>query len=104
PVRNDIPAYFGHGLDFIRIALHLNHRANTLGMSVASNILCAGYRYGLSPAWRYAEVLGDEPARLHQMPFREIRLLAPPPAFSCLWHEDLHAYHQRFLLQKGRPT
>jgi len=101
PVRNDLPAYFGHEAGFIRIALHLRYRALRHGVSIAPGQLCAGYRYGLSHARRYVDALGSEPARLIDASFTNIRTTKPPPAFSSLWCDDFIAFHQRFPLQKG---
>ena len=56
--------YAGHGASFIRIALHLRHRAREHGGRVLANDLCGGPRYGLSPASAYRAALGDEPTRL----------------------------------------
>jgi hypothetical protein len=101
PVRDDLPAYFGHDHSFIRIAIHLCHRAQQAGVDVRPAAICAGHRYGLSHASVYAEALGDEPIRCAEMPFREIKSFKPPPAFSRLWTVDAIEYHQRFPLQKG---
>jgi len=35
PPRDDLPAYYGHEAGFIRIALHLCHRAERAGVSIA---------------------------------------------------------------------
>jgi len=101
PSREDIPLYHGHEAGFIRIALHLCHRAQQAGFDAHHAALCAGYRYGLSHAGSYLEALGDEPARCAGMLFRDIKSHKPPPAFSSLWCDDFVAYHQRFPLQKG---
>ena len=101
PPREDIPLYFGHDHSFIRIALHLCHRAKRAGFDVRPAAICAGHRYGLSHASLYAEALGDEPARCAEMSFRDIRSFRPPQAFSHLWTVDFIEYHQRFPLQKG---
>ena len=58
------PPYSGHGASFSRIALHLRHRAREHGVLLLANALCAGPRYGLSPASAYRASLGDEPVRL----------------------------------------
>lgn len=101
PPRGDIPLYYGHEVGFIRIALHLVHRAEQAGFEVRPGAVCAGYCYGLSSAYRYQLALGDEPARCTGMTFREIITTKPPQAFSSLWCDDFIAYHQRCLVQKG---
>ncbi|RMF20524.1 MAG: hypothetical protein D6760_11385 [Deltaproteobacteria bacterium] len=104
PVRDDLPAYFGHGHSFIRIAVHLCHRAQQAGFDVCPAAICAGYRYGLSHASRYVDALGDEPRRCADWLFRDILAAKPPWAFSRLWTEDVVSYHQRFPFQKGSAS
>ena len=102
PPRNDLPAYFGHEQAFIRVALHVSHRAELAGFKVAPAVLCAGYRYGLSHAERYVESLGNEPEQMLGNLFRDILAIPPPAAFAALWAEDQRFYHERFPLEKGR--
>lgn len=94
PARADLPAYFGHEATFIRLALHLCHRAGQAGVCIGPGALCAGYRYGLSHAQRYQQALGDEPARRAAWLFRDISNTAPPSEFSSLWADDQAAYHR----------
>jgi len=101
PSCADLPAYFGHDHSFIRIVLHLCHRAERHGVAIAPSVICGGYRYGLSHASRYQEALGDEPARRESMPIRKILATKPPIAFSSLWCDDFIAYHKRFPLSEG---
>ena len=61
PARSELPAYYGHDDSFIRIAVHLCHRASLAGVGIASTAICAGRRYQLSHASDYQEALGDEP-------------------------------------------
>lgn len=81
--------YFGHEADFIRVALHLRHRAEQAGVLVPLYCYCAGTLYGLSHPNRYREALGDEPARLADASFREIIATSFPEAFSRLWAADM---------------
>lgn len=101
PPRADLPAYYGHEAGFIRIALHLCHRAERAGISIAAAAICAGHRYGLSHASDYQDALGDEPACCAEMLFRDIAATDPPPAFSRLWAQDFVSYHNRFPHLKG---
>ena len=96
PPRDDLPAYYGHELGFIRIALHLCHRASLAGVGIASAAICAGHRYRLSHASEYQEAIGDEPQRCVGMLFRDIAATDPPLAFRTLWATDFVAYHDRF--------
>jgi hypothetical protein len=53
PMREEIPRYHGHEAKFIRICLHLCHRAKQLGFDIYHAAVCAGYRNGLSHASQY---------------------------------------------------
>lgn len=86
--RVDLPPYFGHEHAFIRIAIHLCHRAERNGVSIAPAVICAGYQYRLSHAARYQEALGDEPQRCIDLPIREIRASTAPRPFLDLWIKD----------------
>ncbi len=82
----------GHGASFIRIALHLRHRAREHGVLLLANDLCSGPRYGLSPASAYRAALGDEPDRLAHLKFPEIAGIEPPEPFTNLWASDVAAH------------
>ncbi len=82
----------GHGASFIRIALHLRHRAREQGVVLLASALCGGPRYGLSPASAYRAALGDEPTRLARLTFREIAGIEPPTEFTNLWASDVAAH------------
>jgi hypothetical protein len=83
-----VPPWYGHGASFIRIALHLRHRAWQHGVHLLANELCGGSRYGLSPRTAYKGTLGDEPRRLAHLTFKQIAAIEPPAAFTNLWLED----------------
>lgn len=100
----EVPTYFGHGESFIRIALHVRHRAFHNHVDVAPSQLCAGRRYGLSHAQRYVEALGDEPERFADRTFREIRSVKPPPEFLSVWADDVAAYHESVSCSQRSPT
>ena len=95
PVRSDLPAYYGHEASFIRIAVHLCHRASLAGVHIAPTAICAGRRYRLSHASEYREALGDEPQRCVGMMFRDIAATDPPLAFRTLRAYDSVTYHDR---------
>jgi hypothetical protein len=84
----DLPLRYGHGINFIRICLHLRHRAAIHGTLIAPNNLCAGWQYGLSHASAYERALGNEPERMHDATFRQILNVACPQAFQELWSAD----------------
>lgn len=89
---NDCP-WIGHDWRFIRNLLHLAHRANAAGYSLhIDDVRCGGITYRLSPAWQYAEALGDEPARFMYQPFSNIVAEEPPAAFLALFDRDVDFY------------
>lgn len=81
--------FSGHEADFIRIALHLRHRAEMAGVLVPLFGYCAGTPYGLSHANRYRQALGNEPRRLAGERFRDILATPYPKAFWRLWTTDV---------------
>lgn len=89
PLDLRIPPYAQHGDSFIRTCIHVAYRACLLDVYARPSGLCAGARYGLSPACLYAEALGDEPERLAEASFREILARPPPDAFAALWNQDV---------------
>jgi hypothetical protein len=91
------PLYAGHGATFIRIALHLRHRAREQGVLLLADALCAGPRYGLSMATCYRAALGDEPNKLAHLSFREFAGIEPPTEFTNLWASDVAAHDQSSL-------
>ena len=86
------PLHAGHGASFIRIALHLRHRAREHGVILLANDLCGGPRYGLSSGTCYRAALGDEPGRMAHLTFREIAAIEPPTEFTNLWASDVAAH------------
>jgi hypothetical protein len=100
PPREEIPPYHGHEAGFIRVCVHLCHRARQIGFDVNPGAICAGYTYCLSVAQRYQKALGDEPERCMGMPFRDILATRPPAAFTQLWTSDFFQY-QRLTQPRG---
>jgi hypothetical protein len=83
-----VSKHFGHGASFIRIALHLRHRAWQNGVYLLANELCGGPRYGLSPGTAYKGALGDEPRRLAHLTIKQIAAIEPPAEFTKMWLQD----------------
>lgn len=83
------PPFSGHEADFIRIALHLRHRAEMGGMLIPLFGYCAGTPYGLSHANRYRQALGAEPRQLASELFRDILATPYPKPFWRLWTADV---------------
>ena len=80
----------GHGLPFIRAALHIHARAVAKGHAIPlDSMSVAGERYGLSPALAYSEAIGDEPTRLSDRCLLDIAELEMPRAFAKLWETDV---------------
>jgi hypothetical protein len=85
----------GHEWPFIRIALHLAHRAAVMCVAVTASDLFDARDYELSPTHRYIAALGDEPERLARQPPMAISQVPPPTAFVALWHADVRAWKSR---------
>ncbi len=83
------PRYLGHEAPFIRIVLHLCHRAARAGRRIAPSAVFNCRQYGLSRPERYAAALADEPRRFANRLFRDILAAEPPSAFTNLWHDDV---------------
>jgi hypothetical protein len=84
-----IVPFLGHGMRFIRAALHLCHRAKLAGFAITpSRVFCSSY-YGLSHASCYHKALGTEPRRLIDARMLDILRSPPPKAFSRLWTADV---------------
>jgi len=97
--------FWQHERAYIRVTLHLLYRARQIEatgdawlfgpyeeqMGLVSNVsmLCAGETYQLSDIERYMGALGDEPKRMADQPFPEIRNTKPPRAFCNLWRRDV---------------
>lgn len=69
-----------HEAPFIRIVLHLAHRARVCGAWLFAEDLFDAVEYSLSPTRRYAAALGDEPGRLAGCAFANIRATPQPAA------------------------
>jgi hypothetical protein len=93
---NDHRPWWPHHDDaFIRRVLHLHYRAERLGHDAPGRTLCiAGEYYGLSPPACYHRALGDEPARLSALSFREIEEIEQPKEFSQLFAADVQRWQQ----------
>lgn len=85
----------GHEWSFIRIALHLAHRAAGLRVDVTASDVFEARDYELSPTHRYVASLGDEPALLASQPITTINSVPPPGAFVELWDADVRDWAAR---------
>lgn len=81
--------WVGHGDDFIRACIHIQHRAAKLGHYYSLNAMhVAGNTYALSDPDLYREALGDEPQRLENLPLADIWQHEPPATFETVWLHD----------------
>lgn len=77
----------GHGLSFVRIAIHLVERANRAGYDIRHAGVCHSHRYGLLPVGYYVDSLQCELQRAPQC-LRELKATKPPTSFTCLCKPD----------------
>lgn len=94
------PPFHGHEWQWLRIVLHLIHRANAFGYECFAAGAVDSDFYGLSYINDYARALGDEPDRFAYLPFATINHTLPPPAFCELWNADV----ERWLSQQSQNT
>jgi hypothetical protein len=104
PPRAELPAYFGHESSFIRIAIHLAHRATLAGFDTKPAGIFHGHRHGLSSAACYEEALADEPQSMASLAICEIKTIPLPVAFRKLWQADIDRYPKLYSPQKGVTT
>ncbi len=91
----------GHDLKFIRRALHLAHRAESLGLSIKrQKMLIAGEDYGLSNVSDYADALASEPQRMSNRTFTQIEDEPLLPPFVRLFVKDASRWHTKNLLEQ----
>lgn len=85
------PPWHGHGLSFIRTAIHVCFRAvwhRRHPLLDLESMTVAGGTYGLSPARYYKQALGDEPASMLGSTFADILSTPPPETFTMLFQDD----------------
>jgi hypothetical protein len=75
---------------WLRLVIHLQHRAAALGVAVAPEP--AG-RWGCSPFALYVEALGDEPERFAGLPVADILRRPLPEAYRRLLLADIDRFH-----------
>jgi len=87
--------WHGHGGDWLRLLAHVTYRAERLiGERLPEPWLIGGANFGLSAYGCYSFALGDEPERLANLSFDEIKAEAPPAEFISLWRSDIQAWHK----------
>ena len=88
PTKEPIPWLTHHGR-FIRVMLHIAHRAKSGGMLVDLPIAFCGKNYGLSHIKKYAAALGDEPQKKDWQTVAEVVATPMPEKFKKLWTADV---------------
>ena len=69
----------GHSADFIRTALHVQHRVETMfGFGILPDTIVDCEQYGLSSVYLYRNALGNEREELAGEPFTVVRQTRPP--------------------------
>jgi hypothetical protein len=80
----------GHGPGFIRVMIHLVHRAASFGLRLGDGeISCAGKPYGLSPFSQYERALGAEPEVWATRNLKELSGRPMPARFEQLFANDV---------------
>jgi hypothetical protein len=87
--------WIGHNAEYLRTAIHLEHRAARLLRTSVRACSVAGGGYGLSEGDQYRAALAGEPKELDGGSFSVIRQLHPPRAFIDLWRADLESWYGR---------
>ena len=82
------PPWTTHESRFMRIAYHLQYRAQRLGWDIEPNEVYSPERFGMSKAAQYALALESEAETLLAASFRQICGLPAPPAFKTLYERD----------------
>jgi hypothetical protein len=90
----ELPIVNVHGIEFMRIAIHLCYRSTRYGHKVTPAAVASRYD-GRSGPWLYEIALGDEPERRANDAFSDIKASAPPPEFTALWEKDRRAIERR---------
>lgn len=88
------PPWTTHEARFMRIAYHLQYRAQRLGWDIEPNEVYSPERFGMSRATQYAVALEKEAKTLLAASFRQICGLPAPPAFKAIYERDQHRWYQ----------
>lgn len=88
------PPWFQHGASFIRCALHLEFRAKRLDGDIPAPSFVYDH-YSLSPLSVYRRGLGDEPARMLDATFAEIKREPVPELFEFIWQRDVSRWESQ---------
>ncbi|MEQ1829436.1 MAG: hypothetical protein ABL921_25960 [Pirellula sp.] len=92
--RSELPPYAGHEASFVRLVIHLAHRANLVGVETCPAAIFAGHRYRLSPTAFYQDALEDEPNQQINNRLRDLPAVVPPNRVLEVWNLDVRR-HER---------
>lgn len=90
------PPWEKHGPSYIRVCIHLAHRARRNGWRGTVDHLVQSDRYLLSPATLYAHHSGDEPERLQDRPLLKVSRTDPPGPFKEFAEYDLNTAREMY--------
>ena len=93
--RSERPPYAGHGPSFLRLVVHLSHRANAAGFDASPAAIFAGHRHRLSPASQYQDALEDEPSQQINNRLRDLPSVELPSRFLEVWNSDVQHYERQ---------
>lgn len=99
------PWVFGdHGVDFIRLALHLGYRADLQGFPFQESFAAlAGEQYGLSHPAKYRAALSAELSSRRWDPLAEIVASPPPSELHLLFLRDMVEWSSRGINHETPP-
>lgn len=86
-VKLALPPMRNHRLKFIRLALHLAHRASVVGSHFPTELLYSAEDYGIAAPHVFEAELQGEPKDLVNESIFEIPSFRPPRGFTQLWND-----------------
>jgi hypothetical protein len=98
------PPMDGHGWRFVRLAVHLHHRAEATGWHLPINYLFSGRSYEIADPSLFQYALQQEPKNLADVPILEINTFRPPAQFVALWQTCMWAWINGHRLHPGIPA
>jgi hypothetical protein len=87
-----LPPWFGHNAEWVRLALHLAHRATALGQPVNVDDLFNGETYGIAEPAEWQYVLVGEEAALERESIWDLQRFRAPLGFIELWRHCVYRW------------
>lgn len=91
-IESQLPSWLHHDARWVRIVLHCQYRAAQLGHRIPLSLLIDSQRFELSSPYKYKTAIGDEPQRLVNESFEQIRSVRPPIEFVRTWDDDVQRW------------